>query len=1042
MFNYKDNLEQISFNFNEMGNNQKYMKETITDYSEVDMPKINFNFCHIAISKNGGLIAICKKKGFIDCQKGNLLGKNVLVMFQDGKKRSYIPTPEISGDKRSIACLDFTQKDELYGILNDGGIYKFNYLEKTIKEKVTSQVLKEEGVVNAKFFEKGFIAVTQFPNFYYIKDIKNPIAILMTSMSGMVNISPNVDFLAIPGDNSSSGKIELLIANENENGGVFQIKLNEAGQNLQVNFSEDQNYRQIVGTSIIKREKPVDFYIPNSPIDDKDKKGKKKDKKDKKKDKTEAPLPQMPKQDEGVQNEIGKINALAISPSGEKIAFYNSAKKTAFLYDSTFTGKYKEIHFNYDGNDNSKFENQEINNALDYKEGCQFLFCGEETLALSRQKFIILSNSNSPQSLVYNISEEEEVGADEIKHDILFSKCIQEIDGIRFLTNDGVFMITQVPQELKEICDPFDKNTSKKLIEFYHSILSRSYKPENDLRSLSSDLAKCIEKLQLASAYMFWTENNNDGNKKELQLFILKAAQYIKKYTNKEEFNFDKFYDRCKDIRIINSLRNDERDPIFITFTEYDSIDPNDIINRLLKYKNFKMAATMSRFLGYPIKKIIYKYVSALMKREIKYIESSLEDEPPKTKGKNGKEAEDEDENMKKMKEKYEVLFDKLEKYQGISYIKLAKKAKKYGGEKLAMLLLEKEKSPLIKIPQMLQNNNDNDNKVYFETLKLALETYDFNAVVKVFKKIEKDNKFFEIINNPSMTKIFPIVLLYLKKYNKDKYQKLFGIKDEEINKKNEKKEKKEILGPKDNFSPELYKNRFYIEKVYDTLRILFKNQKGDERKNILEYCKFVNKQTEEEKNYDRKSMKEYIKNMGFALEFKKLADKKKNLIHYTETEPYSVSIYDLFKSGIKKGEENFIESENKNLKYSSKKLYLLKIRTYLEMKEPQKVIALLEKVPLKKMGVTHLQLGEIYYEYKYYDRAAESLVLEKDHYYLSYILDLLKEMNKNKEALEVVIKSKNEINKPAIINDILKREPRHKKFVDELCAKYKVNLQ
>jgi hypothetical protein len=291
------------------------------------------------------------------------------------------------------------------------------------------------------------------------------------------------------------------------------------------------------------------------------------------------------------------------------------------------------------------------------------------------------------------------------------------------------------------------------------------------------------------------------------------------------------------------------------------------------------------------------------------------------------------------------------------------------------------------------------------------------------------------------MTKIFPIVLLYLKKYNKDKYEKLFGIKDEEINKKNEKKEKKEILGPKDNFSPELYKNRFYIEKVYDTLRILFKNQKGDERKNILEYCKFVNKQTEEEKNYDRKSMKEYIKNMGFALEFKKLADKKKNLIHYTETEPYSVSIYDLFKSGIKKGEENFIESENKNLKYSSKKLYLLKIRTYLEMKEPQKVITLLEKVPLKKMGVTHLQLGEIYYEYKYYDRAAESLVLEKDHYYLSYILDLLKEMNKNKEALEVVIKSKNEINKPAIINDILKREPRHKKFVDELCAKYKVNL-
>ena len=341
----------------------------------------------------------------------------------------------------------------------------------------------------------------------------------------------------------------------------------------------------------------------------------------------------------------------------------------------------------------------------------------------------------------------------------------------------------------------------------------------------------------------------------------------------------------------------------------------------------------------------------------------------------------------------------------------------------------------------MLQNNSDN--KVYFETLKLALETYDFNAVFKVFKKIEKDNKFFEIINNPNMIKIFPIVLLYLKKYNKDKYKSLFGIKNEDINKKSEKKEKKEIFGPKDYFSTELYKNRIYIEKVYFALRKLFKSQRGDERKNILDYCKFANKQTEEEKNYDRKSMKNFIKNLQYSLEFKKLCqDQKKFLIHYTETEPYSVSIYDCFKNGIEKNEENFIESQNKNLEYSHKKLYLLKIRTYLEMKAPQKVIALLEKVPLKKMGVTHMQLGEIYYDYKYYDQAAENLLLEKDDYFFSYILDLLKDMNKNKEALEFIIKNKNDINKPAMVNDILKKEPRLKKFVDELCGKYKVNLQ
>lgn len=1074
MLDYKDNLEGIFSNFNSLGNDQKFMKEKIADYHEVRKIEINFNFCHIAISKNGGLIAICKKKGFIDCQKGNYLSKNVLVLFQDGINSILIPTPEISGDKRSIACLDFTPKDELYGILNDGGIFKFNYNEKTFKEKVTSQVLKNEGVANAKFFEKGFIAVTQFPNFYYIKDIKNPIAILMTSMSGLVKISPNVDFLAIPGEYSSSGKIELLIANYNKEEeekkkneenkekeenkkneenkkiednkkeekdkyeGVFQIKLNE-GKNLGLALSEDNNYSKVVGTSIILREKPIDFYLPNSvfPVDEKGKKGKKKAKE---KDKKEGQLPPMPKQDEGVQNKIGKINALAISPSGSKIAFYNSERKTAFLFNSDFSGKYKEVHFNIDKSELSALEIQEIQDALEYKEGCQFLFCGEEALALSRQKLIILSNCNSSTSLVYNISEEE-IKMQEIKHNVLSSYCIQEIDGIRFLTNEGVFLITQVPQELYEICDPFSKNSSIKLLEFYHSILSRSYNPDNDLRSFSTELANCVQKLQLASVNMFWTEKNNYGNKKELQLFVLKAAQYIKKYVDKEEFNFNKFYEICKEIRIINSLRNDEKRPIFITFTEYDSIDPNDIIDRLLKYKNFKMAATMCHFLNYSNQKVVYKYITALMKKEIKYIEPLLKNGEPKVKDK----KEDEDE-VERARINYDFLFDKLEKYPGISYIMLAKKAKKYGAENLALYFLKQEKSPLIKIPQMLQNiiNSDsNDNNAYFESLKLALETYDFNAIIKVFKKIEKDHQFYKIMNNSNMVKIFPIVLLYLKKYNKVRYDKLFKIEKEDLNKKNDKKDKKEILEPKENFPIEIYKNRFYIEKLYYALQELYKSQNGDKRKQILENCYILNKQTEEEKNYDRKFMKKYIKNKQHALEFKKtFEDKKKYLIHHSETEPYSVSIYDCFKSGIEKGEENFIDAQNKNFEYSQKKLYLLKIRTYLEMKAPQKVIELLSKVPLKKMGVTQLQLGEIYYECDYKDKAAECLVLEKDDFYFSYILELLNKMNKNKESLEVIIKNKNVKNKLSMVNDILQKEPRLKNYVEDLCAKYKVNLQ
>ena len=48
-------LEQISLNFDKMDKNNYYMFQQITDFSKArSIIKINFNFCHIAISKNGG----------------------------------------------------------------------------------------------------------------------------------------------------------------------------------------------------------------------------------------------------------------------------------------------------------------------------------------------------------------------------------------------------------------------------------------------------------------------------------------------------------------------------------------------------------------------------------------------------------------------------------------------------------------------------------------------------------------------------------------------------------------------------------------------------------------------------------------------------------------------------------------------------------------------------------------------------------------------------------------------------------------------------
>ena len=996
------NLEDISNHFDEMARNQIYMKEQLTDFTNIERFKINFTYCHIAISKNGGLIAICKKQGFLDMQRGAILNKNVVVMYQDAITRYYI---QIRWDysKRYVVCLDFSPKDNLYGILNDGGIMKFIYNERKYKEIVSPKTLREEGIVKAKFYDKGFIAFTQFENFYYIKDIKNPIAILMCSFTSLIKFSQDVDFILVPAQYSSSKKLELLITREEGNGGIIQIIQKEEGQNIQMNIA-NQDYFEIIGASLILREKPQKLYIPSKyigEVEDNKKKGKKKSKKEKKKkekkENEERPLPPPPKsEDEEVQPEIGDIDAIAISPTGEKIAFYNADKRTAFLMDSDFSGQYKEVKFEFDETNYSDLENKEINDLIQYKEGCQFLFCGEETLALSRQRFILLSKPGIDQSLVYFIYEG---GESEVKHNVLFSKCIAEVDGIRFLTNEGVFLITKVPKELVDICHPFSHSPSKKLIQIYKNTLLRKYNSDKDIRSLSLVLAESIENLQYACANIFWTENNDEEFKKEVQLFLIKAAQYAKKFVNKEDFNYDKFNEICRDMRIVNNLRNDEHFPIYITFREYKEMKSKEIIGRLLKYNNFQLAADISTFLELGIKKVLHKYVIAIMKKEIDNIEITF--------GKPRKVKEIDDGNKKSVEKDYGLLFYHLEKVPGISYIKLAKKASKYGGEKLAMYLLEQEKSSLIKIPQLLQLSEK-----YEEALIIAFETYDFNAVIKVIHKILKEENI-KILCSPNLQKYYPKILLYLKKYEPEYIKKYL----------------------------KLIKNNtglFHIQ-----LNEYFNKSTFDDRTAELKECKAKQKLVDNDPNFDTKFIKKYLEKQEYALTFKKnCQNEDKTIILYSETEPYSVSIYDCFKNGVMKGKANWIEAQNKHLDYSHKKANLIKLRTYLEMKRPDAVESQLEKTSLKKMGLTPMHLGEMLYDNHYYDKATIYLMQVKEPFYFSYVIDLLKSMEKNKEALEFIISNKYIEDKEILIQEILSRQPRLEKYVDEFCAKYKVNLQ
>lgn len=86
--------------------------------------------------------------------------------------------------------------------------------------------------------------------------------------------------------------------------------------------------------------------------------------------------------------------------------------------------------------------------------------------------------------------------------------------------------------------------------------------------------------------------------------------------------------------------------------------------------------------------------------------------------------------------------------------------------------------------------------------------------------------------------------------------------------------------------------------------------------------------------------------------------------------------------------------------------------------------------------------MGEIYYDYKFYNKATEYLMQVKESGNNNYVVTMLKNMGKNKEALEVIFSDKDNDNLPLLVNDILKIEPSLKGYVDELCSKYKISLQ
>ena len=164
-----ENIENITTTFDKMDDKMSFMKSQLTKISFPPNIKLDFENINISIAKNGGYLAFCKKHNTFIMDSRNLIKDNVIIMCQDTSKIIIIPF-KLERDK-IIVLFGFNEDEKLYCILNDGTIFKFDFiLEKPI-EIPTGKTFRTEKIESAKFFEKGFTVLTKDGNFYLIKNI-------------------------------------------------------------------------------------------------------------------------------------------------------------------------------------------------------------------------------------------------------------------------------------------------------------------------------------------------------------------------------------------------------------------------------------------------------------------------------------------------------------------------------------------------------------------------------------------------------------------------------------------------------------------------------------------------------------------------------------------------------------------------------------------------------------------------------------------------------------------------------------------------------
>jgi hypothetical protein len=931
------NYEVYSQNYSE----NYYIVDKMTKNSYVQANKLNFKYLFVTICKNGGLIAMCKTPDYF-ISKDNPLNKHLIVMHQDSGTVYKIWNSDLF-TKRKLVGLEFNDKEQLYAFCDDGEIFKVDILRKQVIQLPLNYIqLQNEKILKVKPFEKGFIILTGAGTIFYLKDLKNK----EESLEFMVSLRDNLkikefqdcDFLAIPSEQTEKDSDEEILVMKPNQEGVYLIKKIKSSGTQFMAKSKKQDYSNM-NINVL--------FLNSSNIE-----------------KFDTKLHQIDNEDlENQLNEnlrFGPISGFAISNSKKKIALYVSKKKSVYMFSSNIPSKgrlnFKKYQFKFEFDEFEPEDNiKEKNKILNFNNK-ELVFLNDDCVAICGGRWVVMINEKG-DTLIEEICNEKDKNDISKTDDYVYCKSVSEVDGFRLLTKEEVSLFRKLPEDLKPVYNHFNTTPAKILLSSYEKYLAKDPFSNDELREIKDNLSDSIFCLAKAAGYLYWVEKEQDTHaKKELQTYFLKAANYGKCIFGKAEFNFDRFNNLLMDLRIINALRNYEKQSRFLTLEEYKCLvsDSSDgILKKTMRQLNFKLAFEIAKFMGLPERDVYLKYaIKKIQKIEI--------------------------EDSKEADEVYSELIPMLKKLENISYIDIAKKCFKYKKFKLGKKFLENEKSSLVKIPQYLELKDWN------KAIKLAIESNDINAITVVLDNVYKVEQETAKIKDDAVNDQFVFylaqypnikiqVINYLKKNNKLKTLQayLIEIKDTE-------------------------------ELFYFTVENFFQSKTKNEREEILKQLKSY----KFEKSDNKKFFENYISDLESSLKFKKEC-LEKGIYTKNDTTNFDNSIFDCFEKAIPTEFDWVLKQNHNYFKLSNRKITILRFKQLFKNKKIDEIENIINKEGIKKLDISYVKIAKMFFDNGYKDKALEYAQKENNELLVEEKVDILIKLEKYIEAAEAALKIK-----------------------------------